>query len=115
MFVRWEAAEPWFIAFYHLAHPHSINALRLKEEIHVTNKTAWYMLHKNRHAMCEEDASILLSGFVQVHDACYGLKHNSVYERQPKEKLLLLAAFLKSTIMTTNSLQEVLISSDSMG
>jgi hypothetical protein len=84
----------------------------LKEEIHVTYKTAWSMLHKIRHALREEDASILLSEFVQVHDACYGLEHNSVYEGKPKEKLLLRAAFLKSTIMTTNSLQEVLISSE---
>jgi hypothetical protein len=50
------------------------------------------MLHKIRHALREEDISILLSGFVQVHDACYGLEHNSVYERQPKEQLLLLGA-----------------------
>jgi transposase-like protein len=84
--------QKWFIAFYRLAQPHSINAFQLKQEIHVTYKTAWSMLHKIRHALREEDASVLLSGFVQVHDACCGLEHNSVYERQPKEQLLLLGA-----------------------
>jgi transposase-like protein len=84
--------QKWFIAFYHLSQPHSINALQLKEEIHVTYKTAWSMLHKIRHALREEDASVLLSGFVQVHDACFGIEHNSVYERQPKEKLFRLGA-----------------------
>jgi transposase-like protein len=84
--------QKWFIAFYRLSQPRSINALQLKQEIHVTYKTAWSMLHKIRHALSEEDASTLLSGFVQVHDACYGLEHNSVYQRQPKEQLLLLAA-----------------------
>jgi transposase-like protein len=84
--------QKWFIAFYHLSQPHSINALQLKEEIHVTYKTAWSMLHKIRHALHEEDASNLLSGWVQVHDAYYGLEHNSVYQRQPKEQLLLLGA-----------------------
>jgi transposase-like protein len=82
----------WFITFYRLSQPHSINAFQLKQEIHVTYKTAWSMLHKIRHALREEDASILLSGFVQVHDACYGNEHNSVYERQPNEQLLLLGA-----------------------
>jgi transposase-like protein len=84
--------QKWFIAFYHISQPNSINAFQLKEEIHVTYKTAWSMMHKIRHALREEDASVLLSGFVQVHDACYGLEHNSVYERQPKEQLLLLGA-----------------------
>jgi hypothetical protein len=84
--------QKWFIAFYHLSQPHSINAFQLKEEIHVTYKTAWSMLHKIRHALREEDASVLLSGFVQVHDACRGIEHNSVYQRQPKEQLLLLGA-----------------------
>jgi transposase-like protein len=84
--------QKWFIAFYQLSQPHSINALQLKKEIHVTYKTAWSMLHKVRHALSEEDASILLSGLVQVHDACFGLEHNSFYQRQPKEQLLLLGA-----------------------
>jgi hypothetical protein len=84
--------QKWFITFYHLSHPHSINAFQLKEEIHVTYKTAWSMLHKIRHALSEEDASVLLSGLVQIHDACFGLEHNSFYQRQPKEQLLLLGA-----------------------
>jgi transposase-like protein len=84
--------QKWFIAFHHLSQPHSINALQLKEEIHVTYRTAWSMLHKIRHALREEDSSILLSGFVQVHDACYGLEHNSVYQRQPKERMFLLGS-----------------------
>ena len=50
------------------------------------------MLHKIRHALSKEDASILLSELVQVHDACYGLEHNSVYQRQPKEQLFLMGA-----------------------
>jgi transposase-like protein len=84
--------QKWFIAIYRLSQPHSINAFQLKEEIQVTYKTAWSMLRKIRHALREEDASILLPGFVQVHDACYGNEHNSLYERQPIEQLFLLGA-----------------------
>jgi transposase-like protein len=82
----------WFIAFFLVSQPHSINATQLMKQIHVTYKTAWSMLHKIRHALCEEDTSVLLSGFVQVHDACSGKELYSVYERQPKERLFLVGA-----------------------
>jgi transposase-like protein len=82
----------WFIAFFLVSQPHSINAIQLMRKIHVTYKTAWLMLHKIRHALCEEDASVLLSGLVQVHDAYYGNKHNSYYESQPNKQLLLVGA-----------------------
>jgi hypothetical protein len=35
---RRTSLQKWFIAFYHLSQPHSINAFQLKEEIHVTCK-----------------------------------------------------------------------------
>jgi hypothetical protein len=82
----------WFIAFSFVSQPHSINALQLMEKIQVTYKTAWSMLHKIRHALGEEDASVMLSGIVQVQDASYGGEYNSFYSRHPKEKLFLLGA-----------------------
>jgi transposase-like protein len=84
----------WFIAFFLVSQPHSINALQLKKRIQVTYKTAWSMLHKIRHALCEEDASVLLSGIIQVQDARSGKKLHSVYHRQPKEHLFLVGAVM---------------------
>jgi transposase-like protein len=84
--------QKWFLAFYLVSQPQSINAIQLMKRIQVTYKTAWSMLHKIRHALCEEDTSVLLSGFIQVQDACSGKKLHSVYHRQPKEHLFLVGA-----------------------
>jgi transposase-like protein len=84
--------QKWFIAFYLVSQPHSINAVQLMKKIQVTYKTAWSMLHKIRHALCEEDASVLLSGLIQVHDACCGKGFNSVNEKQPQRHLFLVGA-----------------------
>ncbi|WP_230877026.1 transposase [Paenibacillus macerans] len=49
-----------------------ISALRLRQVIRVTYKTAWLVLHKIRHAVGEFDARELLSGDVKVNSDQYG-------------------------------------------
>jgi transposase-like protein len=86
--------QKWFLAFYLVSRPHSISTIQLMKKIHVTYKTAWSMLHKIRHALGEEDASVLLSGFIQVQDACSGKILHSIYHRQSKEHLFLVGAVM---------------------
>src|SRR5207253_5226927 len=45
---------------------------RLSEELEVTYKTAWLMLHKIRQAMRKRDAEYSLAGIVELDDAFFG-------------------------------------------
>jgi len=85
----------WFTAIFLVSRPApGISAVQLKDTIQVTYKTAWLMLQKIRHAMSQSDASNLLSGMVQVHDACYGRPYNITHQTHPEEHLLLVGTSL---------------------
>jgi transposase-like protein len=63
----------WFLAIYLIAHDkRGISASRIAEEIEVTYKTAWLMLHKIRQAMKKRDAKYTLAGIVELDDAFFG-------------------------------------------
>ncbi|MGZ7444376.1 transposase [Paenibacillus sp. TH7-28] len=62
----------WFQALELFLLPDGISAMRLRQVIRVTYKTAWLMLHKIRHAVGEFDARELLSGDVKVNSDQYG-------------------------------------------
>ena len=49
-----------------------ISADKLSEDIDVTYKTAWLMLHKIRQAMRKRDADCMLGGIVELDDAFFG-------------------------------------------
>ncbi|MGM0879371.1 MAG: IS1595 family transposase, partial [Bacillota bacterium] len=49
-----------------------VSATRLSEELEVTYKTAWLMLHKIRQAMRKRDAEYTLAGIVELDDAFFG-------------------------------------------
>lgn len=92
-----------------------ISALQLSKIIHVTYKTAWLMLHKIRYAMSEADATILLSGLVQVNDACYGQTCTSSLKRHQQEQPLLIGGsmsdqdaplYVKMKLLPDSHLQE---------
>ncbi len=63
----------WFLTIYLMAHDkRGISAHKLSEEIEVTYKTAWLMLHKIRQAMRKRDAEYTLAGIVELDDAFFG-------------------------------------------
>lgn len=63
----------WFLAIYLIAHDkRGISAARLADEIEVTFKTAWLMLHKIRNAMSKRDSAYTLAGIVELDDAFFG-------------------------------------------
>jgi transposase-like protein len=63
----------WFLAIFLVAHDkRGISATLLAEQIEVTFKTAWLMLHKIRRAMGLRDATYSLAGIVELDDAFYG-------------------------------------------
>jgi transposase-like protein len=63
----------WFLAIYLVAHDkRGVSATLLSQELGVTYKTAWLMLHKIRKAMGERDAQYTLAGIVELDDAFFG-------------------------------------------
>jgi transposase-like protein len=63
----------WFLAIYLIAHDkRGVSATRLSEELEVTYKTAWLMLHKIRQAMRKRDAEYSLAGIIELDDAFFG-------------------------------------------
>ena len=44
----------------------------LSQELDITYKTAWLLLHKIRKAMGERDAQYTLAGIVELDDAFFG-------------------------------------------
>jgi transposase-like protein len=89
------ALRKWFHAMLLVSHCSSgINAVQLANEIEVTYKTAWLILHKLRYAMSQEDACTKLSGLVRINSALYGRPHNPTVERHVKEQPLLIGASL---------------------
>lgn len=63
----------WFWAIFLVAHDkRGVSASMLSEELEITYKTAWLMLHKIRKAMGERDTRYTLAGIVELDDAYFG-------------------------------------------
>jgi transposase-like protein len=63
----------WFLAIYLIAHDkRGVSATRLSEELEVSYKTAWLMLHKIRQVMRKRDENYTLAGIVELDDAFFG-------------------------------------------
>ena len=60
----------WFLAMYFVSQDkRGISALQLKSTIRVTYKTAWYILHRIRTAMGQQDNTHQLGGTIEFDDA----------------------------------------------
>ena len=62
----------WFIAMYLIStHKKGISSVQLAIDIRVTQKTAWYILHKIR-TLYKQDESIVLKGVVECDEMYLG-------------------------------------------
>jgi transposase-like protein len=63
----------WFWAIYLTAHDkRGVSAVMLSEELGLSYKTSWLMLHKIRKAMGDREAQYTLAGIVELDDAFFG-------------------------------------------
>ncbi len=68
----------WFIAVYLLAsHKKGISSLQLSRDIGVTQKTAWFMLHRLRHASKTKAFNQPLKNIVEVDETYIGGKEKN--------------------------------------
>ncbi len=66
--------QKWFLAIYLItAHKKGISSLQLSRDLHVTQKTAWFMLHRVRYALAYEPTE-QMSGTVEVDETYVGGK-----------------------------------------
>lgn len=86
----------WFLAIRLISdRSRGISAMGLRDELSVTYKTAWRMLHKIRSAIAQQEENHPLSGEVIIHDASYGKPpFYSSIAPHPNESILLAGASL---------------------
>jgi len=70
----------WFIAMYLIScHKKGISSVQLATDIHVTQKTAWFILHKCR-TLFKQDENVILSGMVECDEMYLGGREPNKHE-----------------------------------
>lgn len=76
----------WFIAMYLIScHKKGISSVQLATDIHVTQKTAWFILHKVR-TLYKQDDSVVLSALVECDEMYLGGRETNKHECKKTEK-----------------------------
>ncbi len=75
----------WFIAIYFLtAHKKGISSLQLANDLNITQKSSWFILHRLRHAMKESDFLSDENSTIEVDETFVGGKNKN---RHPHKKV----------------------------
>ena len=70
----------WFLAMYLIScHKKGISSVQLATDIHVTQKTAWFILHKVRTLFTQDD-NVILSGVVECDEMYLGGRETNKHE-----------------------------------
>lgn len=77
----------WFMAIYILtAHKKGISSIQLSKDIQVTQKTAWFMLHRIRYAVEYKSFIKPLTGIVEADETFIGGVHHLEGKHQPADR-----------------------------
>ena len=77
----------WFPAMYLIAsHKKGISSCQLARDLGVTQKTAWFMLHRIRESLKAKN-SPLLSGVVEIDETYMGRKYASDYKAMSPDEV----------------------------
>ena len=87
----------WFWAIYLVAtDKRGISAMALSKQLHVTYKTAWYLLHRMREAMGNRDENYMLQGIVEFDDVYFGGTKSGGKRGRGTTKMKVLVAVSKN-------------------
>lgn len=77
----------WFPAMYLLsAHKKGISSHQLAKDLGVTQKTAWFMMHRIRKSL-QDNHSDMLFGTIEVDETYMGRKFRSDFKGLPEEQI----------------------------
>ncbi|RYU92239.1 IS1595 family transposase [Mucilaginibacter terrigena] len=71
------ASIKWILAMYLITHKKGISSIQLGKDIGVTQKTAWFLLHRIRNALCHEPDKQNLDGVVEIDETFVGGKNKN--------------------------------------
>lgn len=75
--------QKWFAAIYLItSHKKGISSLQLHRDLGVTQKTAWYMLHRVRHTLGINHPKEKLSGTVEADETFIGGKEGNKHKKK---------------------------------
>ncbi len=79
--------QKWFYAFFIVsAHKKGISSCQLARDISITQKSAWHMLHRIRHAMKTKSFDKPLKGTIEADETYVGGKHKGKRGRGSENK-----------------------------
>jgi len=77
----------WFVSLYMVLHKKGISSVQLAKDISVTQKTAWFILQRIRHAFSNEMDKQSLEGTIEIDETFVGGKNkNRHYSKRVKYK-----------------------------
>jgi hypothetical protein len=83
----------WYMALYIFSsHKKGISSIQLSKDIDVTQKTAWFMLHRLRFAFNTPNFKAQYEGIVEIDEAYIGGEYKNIHasKKDPNIKLIQL-------------------------
>jgi transposase-like protein len=78
--------KKWFVAAYIItSHKKGISSLQLHRDIGVTQKTAWFMLHRIRYSIRTKSFNVPLSGIIEADETLVGGKEKNKHKDKKTE------------------------------
>src|SRR5665213_778036 len=102
--------QKWLFAIYlEISHKKGMSSIKLGKDLGLTQKTAWFMLHRIRYAL--KHKSLFLDGVVEADERYYGGKEINRHENKKKgnnghrDKTMVMGAIERqgNVIATVNS------------